>query len=529
MTWDINQPYKAESKKIVWEVAPYLRGRGLDIGAGTFKVLPHVISVDNGHHEIYGHHINPDVKVETAEDLSVFGSQSMDFVYSSHLLEHMERPQETLKEWFRLVRIKGYLVLYTPNDELYPKVGEEGANQDHKFNLNSHIIIEWMKKAGSWDLVECQKRDQDDEYSDLLIFQKLDGKQWKMGYAASKPDKTVLVCRFGAFGDLMMASSVLVGLKRQGYHVTLMCSRPACDVVSQDPNIDRFMILDKDQVPNANLGDFWRWQAKKYTKFVNLSESVEGTWLSLPGRTTHAWSPVVRHHYQNENYLEFQHRLAGVPHIPNVAFYPTEDEKKWARKQRDKMGLGPVVVWSLAGSSGHKTWAGLDHIIAGIMLNYPTTHVVLVGGPECMMLEAGWEKESRVHRTCGKWAIRQSLSFLSECDLVIGPETGVLNAASHMPVRKICFLSHSSWENLTRDWVNTVAVWSSKTKCPGRGYELDDNGENQVSACHQLHYGWEHCLRDENQGVAQCQADISVEEVWVQVEEQMEKLIKEVA
>ena len=50
MVWRAEDPYIAESKKIVWEVAPYLRGRGLDIGAGDFKVLPHAISVDNMHH-----------------------------------------------------------------------------------------------------------------------------------------------------------------------------------------------------------------------------------------------------------------------------------------------------------------------------------------------------------------------------------------------------------------------------------------------------------------------------------------------
>jgi hypothetical protein len=63
MTWDRSAPYVAESKKIVWEVAPYLKGRGLDIGAGDFKVLPHVISVDNMHHQQFGFSNKPDVMV----------------------------------------------------------------------------------------------------------------------------------------------------------------------------------------------------------------------------------------------------------------------------------------------------------------------------------------------------------------------------------------------------------------------------------------------------------------------------------
>jgi hypothetical protein len=52
-----------------------------------------------------------------------------------------------------------------------------------------------------------------------------------------------------------------------------------------------------------------------------------------------------------------------------------------------------------------------------------------------------------------------------ECDIVIGPETGVLSAVAMEPMKKIVFLSHSSVENLTRDWVNTVSLYSKNTPC----------------------------------------------------------------
>lgn len=524
MTWQANTPYKAETKKIVWEVAPYLRGTGLDIGAGTFKVLPHAISVDNEiDAQLFGMPVHADVKVKSADNLSIFGSASMDFVYSSHLLEHMEDPLKSLKEWWRVVKVGGYLVLYLPHDTLYPKVGEPGANEDHKHNLNEDIVSEWMFQVDSgWDLVNCQVRDQDDEYSFLMIFKKLMPRVHEFSYKLPKPEKTALVCRFGAFGDLMQASSVLAGLKQQGYHVTLMASEPGVQVVRHDPNIDQFMLLDKDQVPNANLVDFWNWQARKYTKFVNLSETVEGAWLAMPGRASHNWLPAVREKYMNTNYLEFQHEMAGVPHKPQVKFYATPEERAWAKEQRNKMGKGPIVMWSLAGSAVHKTWAGMDNIIAGIMLHFHKAHVVMVGGPECAMLEAGWENEPRVMATSGKWSIRQSLAFLSECDLVIGSETGVLNAACDMDLKKICFLSHSTWQNLTRDWKNTTAVWSSNSTCKGRGC-------NEAQACHQLHYGWDYCTQDTASGTAQCQADITVEEVWCVVSETLTSLIEEAA
>ena len=510
MTWSATAPYVAESKKICWIAAPYLRGRGVDLGAGTFKVLPHAMSVDNGHHEAFGMHINPDVRIEDAQDLSIFGSQSMDFVYSSHLLEHIENPQKALKEWWRILRVKGYLVLYLPHDELYPKVGEPGANPDHKHNLNEKLVEGWMQELGGWDLVECQKRAQDDEYSFFMVFRKLDGKRQSRSYADPRPAKTACVVRYGAFGDLMQSSSVWAALKAEGFHVTVFSSLPGAAVIEHDPNIDKLVLFDKDQVPNANLVDFWNAHKPLYDRWVNLSESVEGTFLAMPGRTAHGWSPMMRHKRMNENYVAFQHELGGVEgHAPAVKFYATDEEKAWAKKTRAKMNAEFVVMWSLAGSSVHKTWPYLDNIVASFMVSVPESHVVLVGGPECVLLEQGWEQEPRVTRTCGKWSIRQSLAFLAECDLVIGPETGVLNASANMAVPKIVFLSHSTHENLTRDWVNVHPLASKATICPGR--------TEDVPACHQLHYGWDHCKQDKETGTAQCQADISGQEVWATV------------
>lgn len=506
MTWRADGIPGNESYKIRWEIVKWTRGRGLDLGSGVAKTYSHWIGVDNKKDTaLFGQPINPDITIETAERLELFASQSMDFVFSSHLLEHIEpaKVADTLKEWMRVIKPKGYLVLYLPDEDEYPKIGEPGANIDHQWNVNYERVIDYMPDG--FDLVDFQKRSADNEYSLYFVFKKV-GSGEHFSWRKPKPTKTCAVVRYGAIGDLLQASSVFAGLKAQGYHVTLYTSPSQDIVVRHDPNIDEFYVQDRDQVPNQCLGEYWDYHRKKYDKWVNLSESVEGSFLAMPGRAYHMFPPALRHSLLNRNYLEIQHEIAQVPHVPRVHFYATLEEKEWASKQKNKIG-GFVIVWQLAGSSVHKWFDGLDASVASIMLDFPQAHVVLTGDEKAQLLERGWEKEPRVHRRAGQWSIRETLAFCDIADLVIGPETGVMSSVSQRPMPKVVFLSHSTDENLTRDWINTHAIASENTTCPGRG-------KNEAPACHQLHYGWsEHCPKTAR-GVSQCMADLDGEAVY---------------
>ena len=508
MVWSPRkQSAMVESRKIMWEIVPYTRGDVLEIGCGSQKTFQHFTGVDNLDHQKFGFAITPDIKSE-GDDLFKIASGSHDAVFASHVLEHFVRPEKALAEWFRVIKTGGHLVLYYPHEDFYPRVGQKGANPDHKANLNNELVIEWMRGIGSWDLLKNQKRNGGDEYSAYQVFRKLESgpclESWK-----DAPEKTAIVCRFGAFGDLLQSSSVIAGLKAQGFHVSLMCSPPQHEVMLHDPNIDCLMLQDKNQVPNERLWEYWDYWAKNCTKFVNLSESVEGTLLALRDRIQYRWPQSVRHERMNGNYLEFQHQLAEVPHLPAVRFYPTQEERFWASEYRKRMARR-VVVWALAGSAVHKAWPWADQIVQKL-LSEQDTEVVLVGGAQCTILEAGWVDEPRVHRTSGKWSIRQVLAFLECADLVVGPETGVLNAASCLDVPKIVFLSHSSHENLCRDWVNTISL-------------APRAADVSCFPCHMLHMNadvWKNCKQHVETGAALCQAMIGPDLCWQAVEEQL--------
>ncbi len=510
MPWNKDDSQGNESGKIVWETTPYVRGRGLDLGAGPYKIWPHAIGVDNySDTQLFGVQMKPDVVCNITK-LEPFATQSMDFVFSSHVLEHVafEDVPGTLKEWVRVLKVGGYLILYLPDEDDYPKVGTPGANPDHKWNVSIDRMVGLMKKQGGWDLLRCDKRNEGTEYSIFFVFQKRGDKQQLYSYKKPKPEKRAAVVRYGAFGDAIQASSILPGLKEQGFHVTFYCTPRTQEVLQHDPHIDEFYVQDTDQVPNHNLGLFWDNEKKKFDRWINLSETVEGTLLSLPGRPNHSWPMNLKRRMMDVNYMEFTHEIAGVDMPPKPKFYVTPDELKWAKKEKAKFGGDMLVMYPLAGSAIHKCWEGQDAFFARVLVKYPTARIVTVGDSLSTLLEQGWENEPRIVKKAGKYTIRESMALLSECDLVIGPETGMLNAASHMPMPKIVLLSHSSPENLTKYWVNTTVITPVHTPC---------------YPCHKMIYSWDDCVQDEATGTAACQASITVDRVWSAFEDSMRK------
>jgi ADP-heptose:LPS heptosyltransferase len=339
---------------------------------------------------------------------------------------------------------------------------------------------------------------------------------WKTDMNPEKKP-TVCIVRYGAFGDTIQAASVCAAYKRRGWHVTLMCSYPASEVVALDPNIDEKIVQRVNQVPPAWLGHYWVWMSKKwrgkgFDKWVNLCESVEVALLAQEGNIRFEWPAAARHQMMNFNYLEWQHILAGIPYEPEFKFHPTEDEKKWVVQERlrmQKAGIQKFILWNLAGSSrSHKLYPHQMVIWDHVFKHYPGWGIVTVGDGSCAELEAGFDGESRLWKTSGKWNIRQVLAMLESADVVFGPETGVMSAAAFYPMPKILLLTHSSVENLSRDWVNTTSIWAPSTVCPGRGM-------NEAPACHMMHSKFEPgCRRNEEFGTAQCTVEIRPEWVW---------------
>lgn len=58
------------------------------------------------------------VYINDATDISSISNQTYDFIFASHILEHIANPIKALHEWCRVVRDHGYLILILPEKSI---------------------------------------------------------------------------------------------------------------------------------------------------------------------------------------------------------------------------------------------------------------------------------------------------------------------------------------------------------------------------------------------------------------------------
>lgn len=312
--------------------------------------------------------------------------------------------------------------------------------------------------------------------------------------AAELGQKTVAVIRPGAYGDVLMASSVLPHLKAEGYHVTVYTEQRGEEMLRHDPNVDA-IVMYHDMPGNIAAG-FIEQESGKFDRMINLNEAIEKNMIAIESDLRYYWPQNLRRQVFGGDYLERLHVLAGVPASARgdfrQRFYPSDEEAAWARQERAAI-VGPVVLIAASGSSPTKHW---PHVLPfAEQLADRGIHVVIAG--ELGSLK-GQAHSERIRLLGTDWPLRNLLAFAMLADAVVGQETGILNAVAMEPMPKIVLLTHSAEGSLTQHWVNAAEVAGKAAPC---------------WPCHRIHHHMGHCTMDEATGKALCQAVIPPQQV----------------
>lgn len=121
----------------------YFVGSGIDIGAGSDSLAKHAFMFPN---------ITAvrswDVADGDAQLMSTIADNQYDFVHSSHCLEHLHNPLDGIKNWVRICKPGGHLIITIPDEDLYEGgVWPSTHNPDHKTSWTIFKKSSWSSHS----------------------------------------------------------------------------------------------------------------------------------------------------------------------------------------------------------------------------------------------------------------------------------------------------------------------------------------------------------------------------------------------
>ncbi len=145
---------------------PYCRGKGIDVGCGPHKIHPKAIGIDiapkgtkfmpPGRKDIPdrlgGLVCQADIQAR-GDDLFMFKDNELDYVVSSHNLEHYQDTIKTLKEWKRVLKPGGILGVILPDDTR----GDSMHALGHKHSFTPESFKNLIELIGGFRIIKLEQ------------------------------------------------------------------------------------------------------------------------------------------------------------------------------------------------------------------------------------------------------------------------------------------------------------------------------------------------------------------------------------
>jgi len=438
-----------DSKWVSYRAAGYLRGRGVVYGCGHSTPFPIEAKAPGIYAIVVDPNPHPLVSLVESTDISVLKPRSMDFIFAG-----VNTPWDILPRLVELLKVDGHLICHT--------LIEDTAETRER-----------ITRLGGWKAKILLDRGP----ASVTVAKLVETDKCWISLPKLRSSKTACIGRYGAIGDMIMVTPLIRALAEKGYKVTVNTTTYSADVLLNNPYVHNVIIQERNIVPNNELGPYWDEWRQDYDLYINLSESIEGGLLKLENRADFYTPAAKRRELCNINYtdrtLELGQCSDAVKKTPELYF--SSEEIRAAKQFLKSIGAKPetfVIMWGLNGSSYHKSYPATEMVLREWLPQHPNVKVILTGDARAQALEFDMPG---VYKTSGRLSLRLMLSLATMVDCVVGPESALVNAAAASDNKKIVFFSHSSPENLSKYWSNTIPL------CP-------DTSVSPCYPCHQLHY-----------------------------------------
>jgi SAM-dependent methyltransferase len=119
----------------------FCQGRGFDVGCNKWP-LPGAMGVDDIHNDSFNAYRLPDVP-------------PVDYVFSSHCLEHLADPVRALEHWLTVLKPGGTLFLYLPHPD--QKYWRPERCRKHLHSWTPERMAEILRALGLLDVLTSQR------------------------------------------------------------------------------------------------------------------------------------------------------------------------------------------------------------------------------------------------------------------------------------------------------------------------------------------------------------------------------------
>lgn len=136
----------SETNKCRESLSRFCVGDGVDVGFGGDPIVSHAICMDlptpYAKYRDYTQHLHG-----SADDLRWFKDGSLDWVYSSHVLEDFQDTRAVLDEWIRVVRPGGVVILYLPDEVTYRAHCRCQGRPPNAHHIHENFGLAFVKQA----------------------------------------------------------------------------------------------------------------------------------------------------------------------------------------------------------------------------------------------------------------------------------------------------------------------------------------------------------------------------------------------
>ncbi len=143
----IQEVYPSETSKVRPLVTRFCLGHGCDIGFGGDKIMKEdCIGIDYAQPYAHTGKDKVDIACDVMNEKIPVDDNTFDFVYTSHLIEDFKDTTQALKDFIRILKSGGNLILVFPDQKVYGETCVKTGQPLNTHHIHKDMGLEFMHK-----------------------------------------------------------------------------------------------------------------------------------------------------------------------------------------------------------------------------------------------------------------------------------------------------------------------------------------------------------------------------------------------